>query len=109
MDLEEDITPASTRAALKEDGAYARSLTMALKLNQVDLIREVIEQIPSDEAAVNLIVTSGLSDKYLERLIRFVGAELETTPHIQFYAIWTKVIFKVQNSKSAFKNQLVFS
>ena len=69
---------------------------MSLKLNQVDLIREVIEQIPSSEEAVLLIVT-GMSDKYLDRLIKFVGAELETTPHIQFYAIWTRVIFKVHS------------
>ena len=63
IDLEEDITPVSTRATLKE-GHNAKALTMALKLNQVDLIREIIEQIPSADDAVLLIVT-GMSEKYL--------------------------------------------
>jgi len=93
IDLEEDITPASTRTTLKRDGDEARALTMALKLNQVDLIREVIEQSSAKEEAVQLIV-AGMSDKYLDRLIKFIGTELESTPHIQFYAIWTSIIFR---------------
>ena len=46
IDLEEDITPASTRTTLKRDGDEARALTMALKLNQVcSLTRRQMEEI----------------------------------------------------------------
>ena len=60
---------------------------------KVDLIREVIEQSSAKEEAVQLIV-AGMSEKYLDRLIKFIGTELESTPHIQFYAIWTSIIFR---------------
>lgn len=45
FELEEEITPKATRLMLREQ-EYDRALSMALKLNEPDLIREVIEQIP---------------------------------------------------------------
>ena len=45
FELEEEITPKATRLMIREQ-EYDRALSMALKLNEPDLIREVIEQIP---------------------------------------------------------------
>ena len=45
FELEEEITPKATRLMLREQ-EYDRALSMALKLNEPDLIREIIEQIP---------------------------------------------------------------
>ena len=94
VDLELDITPAATRAALK-DGQHGQALSMALKLNQVDLIREIVEQIPPERGDIALLV-SGTSDKYLDKLLKFIGGELERTAHVQFYAIWSSVVMKTR-------------
>ena len=32
--------------------------------------------------------------RYVNRLLRFIGAELETTPHIHFYSLWCHVLIK---------------
>ena len=90
-DLELDITPEKIREATSR-GEHGRALTMALNLNLVPLIREVIEQVPMDE--VKLIVSRSLPDKYVIKLMRFVGSELETTPHVQFYSKWIYQIFQ---------------
>ena len=31
----------------------------------------------------------------MNRLLRFIGSELETTPHIHFYSLWCHVLIKV--------------
>merc|ERR1712062_172100 len=50
----------------------------------------VIEQTPVDKDKV-LLMANDLS----QRLLRFVGTELETTPHIHFYSLWCHVLVKV--------------
>lgn len=46
FELEEEVTPKATRNLVRS-GEYSRAISMALRLNEPDLIREVIEQIPA--------------------------------------------------------------
>ena len=62
FELEEDVTPKSTRQMLKDE-EYDRALSMALRLNEPDLIREVIEQIPPNQ--VKRSNARGSSQPYL--------------------------------------------
>ena len=66
FELEMDITPSSTRDALKGKD-YSKALSMALKLNQVDLTREVIEQTPAEKDQV-LLLANNLPQRYLKLL-----------------------------------------
>ena len=70
FELEMDITPSSTRDALKGKD-YSKALSMALKLNQVDLTREVIEQTPAEKDQV-LLLTNNLPQRYLKLLFTIV-------------------------------------
>ena len=54
FELELNITPDATRSAIK-NREYGKALTMALKLNQVNLTREVIEQTPVENDEVLLL------------------------------------------------------
>ena len=62
FELELDVTPKSTRSCLLEHD-YGKALFMALKLNQPNLIREVIEQTPADKNKV-LLMANDLSQRY---------------------------------------------
>jgi periodic tryptophan protein 2 len=54
FELELDITPASTRKVVKSGQDFGRALLMSLRLNEHDLIRETLEQIPVVE--VDLVI-----------------------------------------------------
>ena len=54
----------STRSALEEQD-YGKALFMSLKLNQPNLIREVIEQAPVDKDKV-LLLANELSQRYVD-------------------------------------------
>ncbi len=86
FELSEDVTPAAVRRAISE-GECQKALLLALKLNERDLVRQSIEKIPHTE--VELACTD-LPTKYVERLTLFVAEEVESTPHVHFYAIWAR-------------------
>ena len=44
FELNVDITPATIRAAVKRED-YGAALVMSLRLNETDLVREVVEQV----------------------------------------------------------------
>ncbi|XP_069680364.1 periodic tryptophan protein 2 homolog [Periplaneta americana] len=89
--LEMSITPDAVKKTLK-DCDYAKALMMAIKLNEQNLIQEVIESTkPSD---VELTVRS-LPEAYMERTLKFVASSLESTCHIQFYLMWVQHILTV--------------
>merc|ERR1712039_876859 len=60
-------------------------LVMSLRLNETDLVREVVEQVPHTD--IDLLATD-LPEKYVKRLLKFLGGELERSRHLHFYAIW---------------------
>ncbi|CAG5074916.1 Similar to PWP2: Periodic tryptophan protein 2 homolog (Pongo abelii), partial [Cotesia congregata] len=86
--LEINITPEAVREKV-EDQEFSQALMMALRLNEKDIIRFVVEAVPVDD--VELTVTS-LSEVYIDRLLKFVGVELERTRHIHFYLIFAEII-----------------
>jgi periodic tryptophan protein 2 len=53
FELEEEVTPKMTRG-LVVSRDYGRALSMALRLNEPDLIREVMEQIPPDQVTISM-------------------------------------------------------
>ncbi|XP_063980144.1 periodic tryptophan protein 2 homolog isoform X2 [Diachasmimorpha longicaudata] len=88
FELEMGITTESVVETL-EDGEYAKALMMALRLNEKDLIRRVVENVPYGD--VELTVVS-VSQVYIEKLLKFIAVELEGTRHIHFYLIWIEII-----------------
>lgn len=87
-DLSEDITPATIRATLKAKD-YSRALIMALKMNESALTREVYETIPPNSVT---IVVDTVPTSYVERLMNFIIAQMDTSPHIEFHLKWVQAV-----------------
>lgn len=84
FDLETDITPDTVLEAL-QDKEYLRSLCMAFRLNEKSVLHTVFESIPP--SSVDLVARS-LSEKYLDKLMQFIGSHMEKSPHIEFHLMW---------------------
>ncbi|CAM0142760.1 unnamed protein product [Umbelopsis sp. WA50703] len=84
FDLEIDITPDSVLETL-EAKEYLRALCMAFRLNEKNIIQQVFEGIPPKDIE---LVAQDLPEKYLERLLKFVGVHMESSPHVEFHLIW---------------------
>lgn len=84
FDLETDITPDTVLEAL-QDKEYPRSLCMAFRLNEKSVLHTVFESIPP--SSVDLVARS-LSEKYLDKLMQFIGSHMEKSPHIEFHLMW---------------------
>lgn len=85
--LSVEVTPKMTRTLLEKE-EFANALVMSLKLNETELIQEVMEKIPHRE--IPLILDS-LPDNFVHRTIDFVTKMLNT-PHLEFYLKWTTLI-----------------
>ena len=88
FDLDLDITPSSTIAAM-DSKDYLRALVMAFRLNERPLIRRVYEAIPV--ADVSLVVKN-LPTVYLARLLRFVAQVTDESPHLEFNLRWIEAL-----------------
>ncbi|KAI8351541.1 quinon protein alcohol dehydrogenase-like superfamily [Blakeslea trispora] len=84
FDLEIDITPETVLEALG-DKEYLKSLCMAFRLNEKPLIHTVFEGVPPDSVE---LVAREMPEKYLFKLLTFVGTHMETSPHIEFHLMW---------------------
>lgn len=89
FELELGITTETVLETLDAE-EYAKALMMSLRLNERDLVRRIVENVPYND--VELTVTS-IPQIYIEKLLRFIAVELERTRHIHFYLIWIEVIF----------------
>ncbi|KAF4446250.1 periodic tryptophan protein 2 [Fusarium austroafricanum] len=89
FDLNMEITPASTLAVLETEKDYLKALIMAFRLNEAGLIKRVFQAIPSPEIP---LVIADLPTIYVSRLLRFVAAQTEESPHIEFCLVWIKAI-----------------
>ena len=66
---------------------------MSLRLNDTDLLNEVIQRTPSANLA---LVLNALPTRFLYRLIMALSSLLESTPRwIEFYLIWVKTLFSI--------------
>lgn len=84
FDLDVNVTPATTLAAVDEND-YLRALVMAFRLNEKPLIRQVYQAIPIDDVA---LVVEHLPMVYLARLLRFVAQATDESPHLEFNLRW---------------------
>ncbi|KAM0435147.1 hypothetical protein ACHAPT_003237 [Fusarium lateritium] len=89
FDLNMEITPASTLAVLETEQDYLKALVMAFRLNEAGLIKRVFQATPATEAP---LVVADLPTIYVSRLLRFVAAQTEESPHIEFCLVWIKAI-----------------
>ena len=90
FDLDIDITPSSTLAALKQKD-YLLALVMAFRLNEAPLIRRVYEAIPVSDIS---LVVKNLPTVYLARLLRFVAQATDETPHLEFNLRWIEALLR---------------
>jgi periodic tryptophan protein 2 len=89
FDLNLEITPASTIAVLEQERDYLKALVMGFRLNEAGLIKRVFQAVPPSD--VSLIVAD-LPTVYVSRLLRFVAAQTEDSPHIEFCLLWIKAL-----------------
>ncbi|XP_064489953.1 periodic tryptophan protein 2 homolog [Ornithodoros turicata] len=89
-ELEQDITPASIRQALDAKD-YSKAVMTALRLNEAALTTEIVEKIPLGNIE---LLCRALPQVYVERLLGFLGVQLESRPHIQFYMTWITTLLK---------------
>lgn len=88
--LDIDITEDAVRESL-ESKDYADALMQALKLNQNILIKEVLETVPLDQIS---FISASLSIDYVEKCLKQVALNLESSAHLQFYLNWISALLK---------------
>ncbi len=84
FDLDINVTPATTLAAMDEND-FLRALVMAFRLNENRLIRRVYQAIPVDDVAR---VVKHLPTVYLARLLRFVAQATDDSPCLELNLLW---------------------
>ncbi|KAI1819629.1 periodic tryptophan protein 2 [Xylaria intraflava] len=89
FDLNMEITPASTLAVLENEKDYLKALVMAFRLNEAGLIKRVFQAIPYPDIP---LVIEQFPTVYVARLLRFVAAQTEESPHIEFCMLWIKAL-----------------
>lgn len=87
-ELRMDVTPANVRLALKQ-GEYAAALSMALALNQTDLLQLVVESVP--RASIALVVRA-LPVHRLDRFLSFLSSTLARSSHLEFMLTWCQSV-----------------
>jgi periodic tryptophan protein 2 len=94
FDLDLEITPRSIRDTLEKED-YSLSLMQSLRLNEEALIILVLEKIPYQ--TIDLVVAS-MSDVYIDKLMTFIGNQIEKSAHLEFYLLWSqKILYKHGN------------
>ena len=86
--LELTTTPDAVSAAARAE-EWTKALPMALCLNEVSLIRAVWQRVPPDAVP---LVAAALPAPYLERMLRFLGGELDESRHIHAIMLWTQEV-----------------
>ncbi|CAK7272278.1 U3 snoRNP protein [Sporothrix epigloea] len=89
FDLSIEITPASTLTVLHDEKDYLKALVMAFRLNEMSLIQQVFLEVPHQEIQ---LVVEDVPTVYVARLLRFVAAQAEQSPHIEFCLLWIKAL-----------------
>jgi len=85
-DLEVTTTPSSVAAAISAHD-FGRALPMSLCLNEPALIRAAWQRVPPEQIP---LVAQSVPLPYLERLLRFLAAELERSRHVHALLLWVQ-------------------
>ncbi|KAF2858560.1 WD40 repeat-like protein [Piedraia hortae CBS 480.64] len=94
FDLDVDITPANTRTSLKQR-EWLKALAMAFRLNDKHLIITVYRSVPTNDVPA---VVRDLPDVYLERMVRLIAEETQTSRHVQFNLIWLEALVRLKGA-----------
>jgi periodic tryptophan protein 2 len=98
--LETSVTPMSVRSCLHSK-KYCEALMQALKLNDQNLIEQVIESVPVSEIS---LICANFPLTYVEKCLRSIAIALESTKHIEFYLKWCQII--LYQSGNSLKNNM---
>lgn len=125
-DLDMDVTPASIRQQVKKK-EWASAILLSFRLNEMPLIKEVLEAVPYDQSMFTLkiikyivtlkihnfvliffillfaisvtVISSSLPDVYVDKLLNFVASTLEKSNHLQFYLSWAQCLLTLHGQK----------
>ena len=99
-----EVTPKAARSLMKEK-EYSAALIMALKLNEFNLVQEIMEKIPHSD--IDLVLSS-LPENFIRRTIDFIASMLGSN-HIEFYLKWTCAVLTKfgQNSETIDSQSLI--
>ncbi|PSS00787.1 periodic tryptophan protein 2 [Coniella lustricola] len=89
FDLNIEITPEATLSVLENEKDYLKALVMAFRLNEAGLITRVFQAVPYQDIA---LVVEDMPTVYVPKLLRFVAAQTEQSPHIEFCLLWIKAL-----------------
>jgi periodic tryptophan protein 2 len=84
FDLDMDLTPQSVLSVLAQ-GQYLKSLIMAFRLNEKALIKRTYEAVAPGDIQ---LVARQLPVAYVPSILRFIGAHVENSPHMEFDLRW---------------------
>lgn len=90
-----EVTPKAARHFIKEN-EYSSALIVALKLNEINLIQEIIEQIPHTDID---LVLDNMPNNFIHRTIDFI-AKMLNGHHIEFYLKWTHAALRKFGQKN---------
>ena len=93
FDLDVDVTPQNVLTILKQkEPEYLKALVMAFRLNDKSLIRKSYESVP--HTSIPLVVRD-LPKVYIQRLLRTLAEQLESSPHLEFNLRWAMEVVGV--------------
>lgn len=91
FDLEIDVTPENTVATMKNK-EYLKALAMAFRLNSPKLVTHIYRSVPPTDIG---LVVRDLPAVYLERLLRHVSKEADTSPHLELNLLWLESLLRL--------------
>ncbi len=91
FDLSVDVTPTTTLTTLK-NAEYLKALAMAFRLNSARLITRVYRSVPVTDIG---LVVRDLPDVYLDRLLRHVAKEADTSPLLELNLLWMESLLRI--------------
>lgn len=91
FDLTEDVTPDAIRYALAGE-EWAKALIYALHLNEEELIRQVLQNIPFDQIHPVCLEIPRL---FLARLLSLLCAQANETAYVEYYLTWILHVLKI--------------
>ncbi|KAK0925648.1 U3 snoRNP protein [Friedmanniomyces endolithicus] len=91
FDLDVDVTPETTLKTLARR-EWLKALVMAFRLNHPKLVTRVYRSIPTTDIG---LVVRDLPEVYLERMLRHVAKEADTSPHLELNLLWLENLLRL--------------
>lgn len=91
FDLDIDITPQSTLATLQKKD-YLQALVMCFRLNNAKLLTRVYRRVPANDIP---LVVAGLPVLYLDRLLRHIALQQDSSPFLELNLLWLEALLKI--------------